>query len=80
MFATENIGFVNRMRKSDVCKAREKGYVSMSGGTILSVIQNTGDLGRSTATSAWNQNQSGGSYCTAGALCAPPLNCAGRIE
>lgn len=28
MFATENIGFVNRMRKSDVCKAREKGYVS----------------------------------------------------
>jgi len=51
-----------------------------SGGTILSVIQNTGDLGRSTATSAWNQNQSGGSYCTAGALCAPPWNCAGRIE
>lgn len=28
MFATEDIGFMTRMRKSDVRKAREKGYVS----------------------------------------------------
>jgi hypothetical protein len=78
MFATEDIGFTTRMRKSDVCEAGEESYVSKNGGTILSVIQTTGKMGRSTATSAWNQ--SGGSYCTAGALCAPPLNCAGSIE
>lgn len=51
MFATEYIGFMTRMRKSDVRQAREEGYVSKKSGTRVSVIQTPGGIGRSPSVS-----------------------------